>query len=631
MDVFIDGKKFRVSPKQAIGKGGEADVYNLGDGRALKIFKPPTHPDYADIPDRGEREREMCGARDRIALHQEKLPAFPRDLPDHVVVPADLAMDAGGSSIVGYAMPLLTGAETFWKYGHRGERPAGITNEHVQSILRNLHRTVQGCHAKQVVIGDFNDLNVLVVGEEPYLIDVDSFQFGKYLCRAFTVRFVDPLRCDPHASSLLLAQPHTPDSDWYAFTVMLMRSLLFVEPYGGVFKPKDRTKLVPHDARPQHRITIFHPEVICPKVAIPYGRLPDDLLHHLQQVFEKDLRGVFPMQLLESMRWTTCAQCQTEHARALCPNCQHAAPAAIREVTVIRGQVTATRIFRTHGRICQAAMQDGALCWLYHEDHAFRREDGALVISGGMDPKFRYRLQGRATLIARDDQLATISPHAGTQRRTVEQFQGRLPVYDTNARHAYWLEGGTIYRDGDLAQERIGDVLAGQTLFWVGPAFGFGFYRAGELNVAFVFDAERRGINDAVSLPRFHGQILDVATTFSNERCWFFVAYEHGGKTVHRCTVIRPDGGIEATMEATAGEPAWSWLGTIRGHAATGKFLLAATDDGIVRVEVHQGQLAATKSFPDTEPFVGAGDLLFAGKDGLYVVSRSEITRLQIR
>ena len=56
--------------------------------------------------------------------------------------------------------------------------------------------------------------------------------------------------------------------------------------------------------------------------------------------------------------------------------------------------------------------------------------------------------------------------------------------------------------------------------------------------------------------------------------------------------------------------------------------LLAATDAGIARIEVGNGALQQTREFPDTEPFVDAASQLLVGKDGVYVVGRSEITAL---
>jgi hypothetical protein len=92
--------------------------------------------------------------------------------------------------------------------------------------------------------------------------------------------------------------------------------------------------------------------------------------------------------------------------------------------------------------------------------------------------------------------------------------------------------------------------------------------------------------------------------------------------------VIRRDGTIEAEAEAAQGDG--SWLGVLRGKCAAEGFLLAATDEGIVRVEPAGGAIVQTRSFPDTEPFVDAACGLFAGPQGLYVVGRQEIRVLTI-
>ena len=105
MDVYLEGKKLRVDPSKALGKGGEADVFDLGDGRVLKLFKPPEHPDYDAQPE------QQAAARSRLAEHQHKLPAFPRPLPPRVVSPQTLATSRWGKEVRGYAMRKLEGAE----------------------------------------------------------------------------------------------------------------------------------------------------------------------------------------------------------------------------------------------------------------------------------------------------------------------------------------------------------------------------------------------------------------------------------------------------------------------------------------------------------------------------------------
>lgn len=616
------GERILLDPTKSKGKGGEADIFFIGNGLVVKVFKPPDHPDYNGQPS------EQEGARQRINEHQRKLPAFPTNLPKKVIVPVGLVTDRGGSKILGYTMKFLDGAEVLFLYGTRDFRQKGVSANQVVKIFLDLHKTVNGIHKDKVVIGDFNDLNILVLGEEAYFIDADSFQFGQFLCRVFTTQFVDPLLCNPKETRPILSKPYTSLSDWYAFSVMLMRSLLFAGPYDGVFRPKKGPQIV-HDARPLRRITVFHPDVRYPKPAIPYGFLSDELLQHFHLVFEKDERGEFPGKLLESVRWAVCKNCGTEHARSVCPNCALVSPLAVKETTIIRGRITATRLFQTRtGVILHAAIQGGKLLWLYHENDAFRREDGSRVLSGLLDPQMRFRIQGRSTIFAKQNQMVILAPNEEPEKQSIDSF-GLLPVFDTNSQYKYWLEGGRLLRNDQFGPKQIGDVLSGQTLFWVGETFGFGFYRAGTLSVGFVFDAERTGINDSVELMPIRGQMVDSSCVFAKDHAWFFVSSRDGGKVTNQCMVIRPDGKVEARVSADESED--NWLSRIRGNSAAGNFLLVATDEGIVRVEPDNDQLVVTKKFPDTEPFVDSQTSLFASASGLYAVRQREINQLTIR
>lgn len=546
MEVYVGGKKTVLDPKKSIGKGGEADIYDIGEGKALKVFKTPDHPDIAN-----SRE-EQENARLRLQEHNEKLRVFPKSLPKNVVSPEELATDRNGRQVVGYTMRLIRGAEALMRYTDRGFRQNNASNEKMLKIFKNLHSTIRGIHHEKVVIGDFNDLNVLVSDDKAFIVDADSFQFGKYLSKMFTAKFVDPLLCDPKGENPMLIHHHNYYSDWYAFNVMLMESLLFVHPYGGVYRPKNPSKRIPHESRPLYRITIFNTEVRYPKPAIPYIVLPDDLLHHFHKVFEKDARGEFPIALIEQIHWTKCDRCGTEHARTLCPNCAHIAPAAIKEIIVVRGKVTATKI-----------------------------------------------------------KISSLPP----------EVSAKSPI-------KFWLDGGRLMKKGQIAPEYVGDVLEGQTRFWVGEEFGFGFYRAGYFTVGFVFNVRGGGINDNVKLPRISGQLIDAAAILTKEQCWFLISAQEKGKTINRAIVINKKGAVEGVAETTAGDG--SWLSTIHGKCALGNIFFSATDDGIVRVEINSGQIAKTKEFPDTEPFVDGSSQLFIGKEGLYAVRGKEVLLLKI-
>ncbi|WP_088243320.1 hypothetical protein [Calothrix rhizosoleniae] len=622
MEVYINGKPIRVKPQNAIGKGGEADVFDIGKGKVLKLFKSPHHADYQGLP------QEQQAAEQRLKIHQHKLRAFPSNLPQRAIAPTDLATDKSGNKIVGYTMPLIQGAEVLLKYRERSFRQAGVSHQTVVQIFQDLHHTVDKLHFAGIVIGDFNDLNVLVKGTEAYLIDTDSFQFANFPCQLFTTRFVDPLLCNSQGSQPILHLQHNHNSDWYAFAIMLLQNLLFVDPYGGVYKPQQKSQKIPHAARPLHRITIFHPEVRYPKPAIPYKVLPDELLQYFHQVFEQDLRGEFPPQLLDNLHWTECINCGKEHARPTCPYCHQGAPTAIKSITVVRDKVTATRLFNTEGVILCTAVEQGKLYWLYYHRGQFHREDSSVVLQGESNPDLQWRIQGKTTFLGYQGQVIGFHPYKPLSRRAVDRIK---VVFDTNQSNCYWINHGYLNHDGNLGDVCIGKVLPAQTQFWVGTNFGFGFYRAGNLNIAFVFDVRKPGINDRVKLPHWQGQLIHAHCSFSPDYAWLFLTNQEQGKICYRCVVVKSDGSVIASSQVNEGEEHWlAVLG--KGGAANqspycvvNNFLLAATDEGIIRIEIQQGKLLQTKVFADTEPFVDGSSRLLAAPQGLYLVSSQEV------
>ncbi len=620
MNLYLNHKRIKVTPKQSVGKGGEADVYDIGEGRALKIFKGADHPDFAGMP---EAQR---AAAERLAVHQHKLPAFPRYLPPNVVVPHELATDGKGGRIVGYAMSLVAGADLLTRLAEAPYRRAGYTNEAVCAVFGRLHETVTALHRCGVVVGDFNDLNVLVRGDRVYLIDADSFQFGSFQCPVFSVKFVDPLLCDPTRPALELCKPHTSDSDWYAFAVMLMQSLLLAGPYDGVFKPSNSARRIAHDARWRQRITVFDPEVKYPRAARPVEGLPDELAHFFFDTFVRDRRGPFPSELIAGIQWTVCGSCGIEHARSQCPRCT-IGPVAIPPRA--RENVTAEVIFETSGHIVAFSVVGGTPAYAFVENGLLLREGRRPVATVGGGFNAPVYVTGGETVISRDTYFEVVAD-AGQFSQSHLADRGLLPgtglAANTTAR--YWLQSGRLVRTGPYGPIQLGEALEGQTAIWVGEGFGFGVYRAGRLSVAFIFDRERPGLLDSVRVPRLSGQIVSATSVFSPERCWFFCREAVNGVMRDHCTVVRRDGFVEASLVET-GDVNPLFLNP-SGACTAGAYLLVPTDDGIVQFGVSHGAIVQTKSFPVTEPFVTAQSRLVAGADGLYVVDFQRIVRLTL-
>ena len=418
------------------------------------------------------------------------------------------------------------------------------------------------------------------------------------------------------------------DSDWYAFAVALMQSLLCVGPYGGIHRPKTPAAKATPTARVLQRLTVFHPDVQYPKPATPFKVLPDDLLHALHRIFVEDQRGAFPLPLLEGLRFTVCASCGAEHARASCPTCQPNATRAATPVTIARGQVVATRLFTTEGVLLHACVEDGTLRWLHHANGAYRREDGSAVLQGALDPALHWALQGASTLVGRGGEYAVLAPGQRPERLGVDAAEGR-PALATNARHRYWAHAGALWRDGVLGPERMGEVLDGQTRLFVGPRFGLGFHRAGALRGAFVFDAERPGLKDGLVLPWPSGRLVDAEAVLGRHACWLFLAEETGGRTVNHCVVVGADGAVRASATARRGRMARG-SGRCGASARRGVRSSPPRTRGCRAWSCGRGGSRPCASSRDTEPFVDADSRLFLTRQGLTVVRRQDITVLRM-
>ena len=324
--AWIDGTLHTLTPAGLIGQGGEAEVYDLGDGRVLKWWKPADHPDYDGLPE------AQAAARRRLDENPAKLRALPGRLPAAVVAPCGFALAGKKSTqIVGYLMPKVAGVplHSFGEPRWRREHP--IDGDTVVAALLSLHDAITALHATGVVIGDCNDLNVLVDGRRVHLIDVDSYQFGGFTCPMFSERFVDPRLCDPQ--QLVPVRPHDPASDWFAFAVMALRSLLGVGPWGGVHQPADPARRCPPLLRALRRLSVFAADILYPRAARPLAILPEELTEAFRAVFDRDQRGVFPRTALERLRLRACSTCGDEHGRVRCPACQttaHLPPAIVR-------------------------------------------------------------------------------------------------------------------------------------------------------------------------------------------------------------------------------------------------------------------------------------------------------------
>ncbi|MEI6118056.1 MAG: hypothetical protein WCP92_02080 [bacterium] len=624
--VYLKGQAIRLTKE--IGAGQEAVVYDMGNGQVAKIYRLPNDPYYAQSPE------EQKAAIARITINQKKLAMYPGGLPSNIITPSNLLTDKQGA-ILGYTMPFITGAETLLTYGDMGYRHSmNISNNEIRDIFLNLHDTLKALHAQRVVIGDFNDLNILIKNKQVYMIDTDSYQFGKFMSTMYTDKFVDPLICDSiiknNTPLWTMTRNHNPNGDWYAFATLLFKSLLFVDPYGGIYKPKDSNKRVKQQLRAHNRINVFNPEVVYPKHAYPYKALDEKLLRYFQEVFTKDLRGEFPQVLLKNMQWKTCTKCGIEYSTPQCPICN---AGAIHVIPIsVSGNVHVREVFVTNGIIMFAAMQNGKLVYVYHENDEYKRENDKLVIAGPLSRSLHIAINGSSTVLSETHTMAVVDT-SGQSKKMFIDCVGTRPVCDANDHEIFWVENGNIYKNNPLGLAyspiNIGQCIVDNTLLWTGDKFGFGMYKAGNILQGFIFDSSSKVINDNVNLPFIKGQVIDAKSYISDSLVWVMIATKDQNKYINHCIVLDRQGKVITHLhEETTSQ---NWLSHIKGKAAVANYLFCPTDDGILRVGIDANGNVETKVFVDTENHVNEQSSLLVSPMGIYVIKRNKILLVSIK
>ncbi len=584
MDVFLANARVHLDDSDLLGEGGEARVYRYKD-LALKVF----HAVTPGTPEATVRAQKL-----------KKLNAFPRGLPLEVVAPTGPLTDAK-SRVVGYAMKAVTGEDV----GRLGSRKRRASNLEVTELFCNLQRVVSQLHASKVIIGDFNDGNVLFTRTTPYLIDADSMQFAGMPCAVGHEKFLDPAL---YGVDLAAAPRFTEGSDWYAWAVMLFSSLMYVHPFGGT-----HAKLGTLLRRAEARHSVLKPDVTWPRLAASRSCLPDDALHWFSSVFDRDERSV-PPPAMTSLRWSKC-KCGTEHARAVCPECHALGAPIVRQVLRAKGRCVARTAFQTGGRILAAAMQ-GGLRYVYEENGVVRREDGSHV--GSANATAHYLLSGGTTwaLSAGGDVERVVNGKVTERLHT--GVRAGTAVFGASTSSSYRQEHEWLIEVN--SGSRVGQVLEGQTWLWSGERLSLGFYRAGGFTHAFLIRAGRAGLVQ-LAAPAWAGRIVEANAVFDAHHALLSVVTDADGKeTVHR--TLYSDGG--ALLARGIGGP--------KGNAAlmNGKIVLA-TDGGLVLLKVDSGVFLESVHFADTQPFVSAGDELLPQPDGsLLVVGPRDITQLTL-
>lgn len=637
--ILLGGR--RVELINNCGKGGEAEIYRIDGEYCFKLYKSPSHPDF-----QGDMNGQR-GARERLEEHQTKLPglvALAPKMPSSVIMPLDVGRSTIDNSIVGFKMKFVAKSMRFMDMCDSNSLLFGYDFNRRFKICEKIFRTTQEVHKLGGVFGDFNDLGVVVSGDEPYILDADAMQIvinGKlYICKVYQDMFVDPLICDPNGKFPMMVEGnmHSKNTDWYAAEVMLFRACTFIGPYDGTFRPKDRGRACKDGQRPLRAISVFDPEVSYPDedVATPLKVFPDELLARWEATFRKQQRGEFPLAILQNIRWTNCTQCGKSHGRPVCPHCSQPNPIMVKQKMVQRGKVTVTETLHTSGKILHAVVQRGKLVVLSLEGKNVKRSDTGHEFALPFDQTTRLRIQGDNTIATTGGRMVVVTP-TGIEKPLFIDLFGNRSMVDANSTRRYWAADSYLWKDSEFGPVQVGQVIQNHTLFWVGESFGFGFFLDGPVFNPFIFGDQMSGIMDGLKIPRITGNLRDAHCVFGKNACWYFTTTQEGGKTKHAWYVIRIDGQVTASINSDQTDEPWlaayssaCAFDTGGGAVAVKNMLFVATDGGIVRLSAENGSVVS-KEYPDTAPFVNSATKLLFSQGTLLAVREREVTTISIR
>lgn len=423
--------------------------------------------------------------------HQEKLRHWFTQrwqLPPDILAPCASVQDKQGQ-LIGLQMPRLPAnthplkqlsLPNFWQQH-------ALTTQHIVPLFQRLHQTLNRLHQLQIVVGDLNETNIFFTppgqnASQLFWIDVDSYQFGHFPCPVAMPAFLDPTLY--HVTDFGERPYFTPLTDWYAFTVLLVKSLLQVHPYGGVHRQHKSLR-----ARASAGVSILASDVTLPPRARHPETLSDDLLHHLHTTFDKAERRPFPPQLLQqyAQNLQTCPHCQLAYPRSRrgCPACSHPTPAP-----VLPSAVVAKTLLQVDGFIEAVFVQpNGRLLIIYRQGEQYRLVRAGIggvlketiLFNGSVGYRFGAftRPDGHDFLVVNpphQPQLLVLDIH-GSQPQQVTLLETALfretAVFTTTPNHLYRISGGWIMRGAvqrkSYLEDTIGTAHRAQTQLFGSP------------------------------------------------------------------------------------------------------------------------------------------------------------------
>ena len=633
--ITIKGKQYPIDQSKVLGTGGEAVVVQVGN-KAVKIYNKVDAARIAKLKD---------------------WTGMGFNVPSGICGPLDIAFDSSGHKLVGFVMNLIPkGYEVVQQLARKSYRKSNLqmTGITIADLFINAHKTITKLHKQKIIIGDFNDLNVMFRKAEMVFIDVDSFQFGEHPCMVGTENFLDPRLYNLNlATKNHFGETH----DWYAYFVMLVRSLILCHPYGGIHK--DYRSIA---QRSLAQITMLDQGVKYPKAALHPEVLDDAILELFSKVFKDGERPLFPVNVLDEYKQSLvkCKHCNVWHPadRSNCPQCTTINTQQVRrQVRVVRSPsnrtINSEEILSTPGNFIWWKMYNKGIYAIALEHNKYvlytrkssvdktNRKEMFSPKGGGAT----FDMFGGRYLVVNQDPISneilifdTESKLTGIAKRLVAEYQGervfacskdyliRVQQGQAFRGHVHFtLSAFTDTRSFSVMQEQTWlrasqdseTLFVGQRLFNNLRYTIHSFDKKGSMSQ---YDAAIPDLDDKES-------VIDQNVQFFGHYILFILRTEITGRTYARSFILERNGTLiyQSKVESLSSDAYQNIHGKAFAYSSSTKtgVVLHPTDNGIIQEIIGTG--GGQTLLSETEQFVSESDNLVQHNSGLLIVGDHSI------
>jgi hypothetical protein len=258
--VFVPTKgEFTLTDTDHVATGGEGSVY-IKKGYAFKLY--------------------LDAAKARQAGLEGKIQLLSGLQHPHIVAPLGSVYDAN-QDFIGFYMPVAGGEPLVKTFTNSWRDANGFTDQKAVELVGNMRAAVAAAHSLGALLVDGNELNYLVEGTEPRLIDCDSWEIDRYKATAIMPSIRD------HSTKTF-----TQMSDWFSWGIVTFQTLVGIHPYKGTHPNFKKSDL---EGRMRGNASVFDPQVRLNAAVRDFAVIPKSLRDWYEGVFQKGERSAPPV------------------------------------------------------------------------------------------------------------------------------------------------------------------------------------------------------------------------------------------------------------------------------------------------------------------------------------------------